>query len=69
MTSIKKGRPTPEGSSKVITIQFKFPITDEEARQFIKKPNSPVSKRLKKYLFDTLTYVCKKAIETEPEEE
>lgn len=65
--NIKKGRPTPEGSTKVITIQFKFPVTDEEARQFLKKPNSPVSKRLKKYLFDTLEYACKKGLEVEPE--
>ena len=66
--SKRKPRAVPEGSTKVITIQFKFPITDEEARKFIHKPHCDVSKRLKKYLFDTLEYACKKSLESEPEE-
>lgn len=69
MSKINKARPIPEGSTKVITIQFKFPITDEEARKFIHKPNCDVSKRLKKYLFDTLEYVCKKSLEEGKEED
>lgn len=66
--SKRKPRPVPEGSTKIITIQFKFPVTDEEARKFIHKPNSDVSKRLKRYLFNTLEYVCRKSLESEPEE-
>lgn len=66
--SKRKPRPIPEGSTKIITIQFRFPVTDEEARKLIQKPNCDVSKRLKRYLFNTLEYVCKKSLESEPEE-
>lgn len=62
--SIKKARKVPEGSTTIITISFKFPITDEEARKFLNKPNSPVSKKLSKYLFDTLKHACKKGLES-----
>ena len=66
--SKRKPRVIPEGRTKVITIKYKIPITNKEDRKFIHKPNCDVSKRLKKYLFDTLEYVCKKSLETEPEE-
>ena len=52
-----------EGSVKVYTIKFDFPVTDMEARAFIHKPNGDVSKELKKYLFNTLTYICKRVVD------
>lgn len=61
------GKPKPrkpmEGSVKVYTIKFDFPVTDMEARAFVHKPNGDVSKELKKHLFKTLTYVCKQIVE------
>lgn len=57
-----KNRKYPEGSTTVYTIKFNFPITDAEAKAFVHKPNGDVSKQLKKYLFDTLEYVCKKVL-------
>ena len=61
------GKPKPrkpmEGSVTVYTIKFDFPVTDMEARAFIHKPNGDVSKELKKYLFNTLTYICKRVVD------
>lgn len=61
------GKPKPrkpmEGSVKVYTIKFNFPVTDMEARAFVHKPNGDVAKELKKHLFKTLTYVCKQITE------
>ena len=58
-----KPRKPMEGSVKVYTIKFDFPVTDMEARAFIHKPNGDVSKELKKHLFNTLTYVCKRVVD------
>lgn len=58
-----KNRKYPEGSVTVYTIKFDFPVADMEAKAFVHKPNGDVSKRLKKYLFDTLEYVCKKVLD------
>lgn len=52
-----------EGSVKVYTIKFDFPVTDMEARAFVYKPNGDVSKELKKHLFNTLKYICKQVVE------
>ena len=62
MSRLKK-RTAPEGAIKVYTIKFDFAVTDIEARRFIHKPNCDTSKALKKYLFDTLTHVCKQVVE------
>ena len=58
MSRLRK-RTAPEGAVKVYTIKFDFAVTDVEAKRFIHKPNCETSKALKKYLFDTLTHVCK----------
>lgn len=61
MSRLKK-RTAPEGAVKVYTIKFDFAVTDVEAKRFIHKPNCETSKALKKYLFDTLTHVCKQVV-------
>ena len=62
-----KKRVAPEGTIKVYTIKFDFPVTDVEARRFIHKPNGETSKALKRYLFDTLTHVCKQVVKDSEE--
>ena len=62
-----KKRVAPEGTLKVYTIKFDFPVTDVEARRFIHKPNGETSKALKRYLFDTLTHVCKQVVKDSEE--
>ena len=61
MSRLKK-RTAPEGAVKVYTIKCDFAVTDVEAKRFIHKPNCETSKALKKYLFETLTHVCKQVV-------
>lgn len=57
-TKIKADKPI-----TVLTVSFKFPMTNEEAYEVLKNKNGKVAKKFRKYLNDVLEATAKKCLE------
>ena len=54
----KKGKPL-----TVLTVSFKFPMTNEEAYEILKNKNGKIAKKFRKYLNEVLEVTAKKCLD------